>query len=62
MGDRSLAPAVLVHGITDVAPPGSTHEHVADESIAVIIQIESPVSSYFSHVQRFLWWADDRMG
>jgi 2-keto-3-deoxy-L-rhamnonate aldolase RhmA len=43
-GDRSLAPAVLVPGATDVAPPGSSHELVADKNIAVIIQIESPVS------------------
>ncbi|RHZ61121.1 hypothetical protein CDV55_107092 [Aspergillus turcosus] len=43
-GDRSLAPAVLVPGITDVAPPGSSHERVADENIAVIIQIESPLA------------------
>jgi 2-keto-3-deoxy-L-rhamnonate aldolase RhmA len=47
-GDRSLAPAVLVPGATDVAPPGSSHELVADKNIAVIIQIESPVSSLFS--------------
>jgi 2-keto-3-deoxy-L-rhamnonate aldolase RhmA len=44
-GDRSLAPAVLVPGITDIAPQGSSHERVADENIAVIVQIESPVSA-----------------
>ncbi|GIK03903.1 hypothetical protein Aspvir_007978 [Aspergillus viridinutans] len=43
-GDRSLAPAVLVPGVTDVAPPGSSHERVADKNIAVIIQIESPLA------------------
>ncbi|KAF7125366.1 hypothetical protein CNMCM5793_001544 [Aspergillus hiratsukae] len=43
-GDRSLAPAVLVPGVTDLAPPGSSHERVADQNIAVIIQIESPLA------------------
>ncbi|RAQ79793.1 HpcH/HpaI aldolase/citrate lyase family protein, partial [Aspergillus flavus] len=43
-GERSLAPAVLVPGVTDVAPPGSSHERVADNNIAVIIQIESPLA------------------
>ncbi|KAB8075839.1 HpcH/HpaI aldolase/citrate lyase family protein [Aspergillus leporis] len=43
-GDRSLAPAVLVPGVTDVAPPGSSHERIADKHIAVIIQIESPLA------------------
>ncbi|GFF51086.1 5-keto-4-deoxy-D-glucarate aldolase [Aspergillus udagawae] len=43
-GDRSLAPAVLVPGVTDGAPPGSSHERVADDNIAVIIQIESPLA------------------
>ncbi|KAJ6017542.1 hypothetical protein N7451_000921 [Penicillium sp. IBT 35674x] len=43
-GDRSLAPAVLVPGVTDVAPAESSHERVADNNIAVIIQIESPLA------------------
>ncbi|KAJ6142207.1 hypothetical protein N7497_011306 [Penicillium chrysogenum] len=43
-GDRSLAPAVLVPGVTDIAPTGSSHAHVADDNIAVIIQIESPLA------------------
>ncbi|KAJ5911068.1 HpcH/HpaI aldolase/citrate lyase family protein [Penicillium subrubescens] len=43
-GDRSLAPAVLVPGVTDIAPTGSSHAHVADDNLAVIIQIESPLA------------------
>ncbi|KAL2830495.1 HpcH/HpaI aldolase/citrate lyase family protein [Aspergillus cavernicola] len=43
-GDRSLAPAVLVPGVTDIAPIGSSHAHVADDNLAVIIQIESPLA------------------
>ncbi|KAH8424792.1 HpcH/HpaI aldolase family protein [Aspergillus melleus] len=43
-GDRSLAPAVLVPGATDRAPPGSSHMHVADSHVALIMQIESPLA------------------
>ncbi|KAJ5425874.1 HpcH/HpaI aldolase/citrate lyase family protein [Penicillium sp. CMV-2018d] len=43
-GDRSLAPAVLVPGVTDIAPQGSSHERVADDNVAVIVQIESPLA------------------
>ncbi|KAF7591673.1 hypothetical protein BBP40_001251 [Aspergillus hancockii] len=43
-GVRSLAPAVLVPGVTDQAPHGSSHERIADQHIAVIIQIESPLA------------------
>jgi 2-keto-3-deoxy-L-rhamnonate aldolase RhmA len=42
-GDRSLSPCALVPGITDTAPPGSTHDLVADSHVAVICQIESRV-------------------
>lgn len=42
-GDRSLSPCALIPGVTDMAPPGSSHERVADSHIAVICQIESPV-------------------
>lgn len=44
-GHRSLAPATLIPGKTDMAPPGSSPEQVADNNIAVICQIESPVRS-----------------
>lgn len=43
-GDRSLSPSALIAGVTDIAPPGKSHLHVADENIAVIVQIESQVS------------------
>ncbi|RKF61697.1 4-hydroxy-2-oxovalerate aldolase [Erysiphe neolycopersici] len=43
-GDRSLSPTALIAGITDVAPHNSSHAHVADRNIAVICQIESPLS------------------
>ncbi|KAJ5396200.1 uncharacterized protein N7487_010503 [Penicillium crustosum] len=42
-GHRSLAPATLIPGKTDMAPPGSSPEQVADNNIAVICQIESPL-------------------
>ena len=42
-GERSLSPCALVAGITDLAPPGSSHTKVADAHVAVICQIESPV-------------------
>ncbi|KAF8586953.1 HpcH/HpaI aldolase/citrate lyase family protein [Ramaria rubella] len=40
-GERSLAPSALIPGATDMAPPGSSHEKVADENVAIICQIES---------------------
>ena len=43
-GDRSLSPCALIPGITDIAPPGLSHTLVADAHIAVICQVESPVS------------------
>ena len=43
-GERSLSPSALIAGATDMAPPGSSHEIVADRHIAVICQIESTVS------------------
>lgn len=45
-GTRSLSPFAHIAGITDGAPPGCSHESVADEHIAVICQIESAVSIY----------------
>ncbi|KAL8926380.1 MAG: hypothetical protein Q9208_002923 [Pyrenodesmia sp. 3 TL-2023] len=42
-GTRSLSPVAHIAGITDGAPPGRSHESVADEHIAVICQIESAV-------------------
>jgi len=43
-GERSRSPFALIAGLTDMAPPGSSHERVADENIAVICQIESALS------------------
>lgn len=43
-GERSLSSSALIAGLTNIAPPGSSHERVADENIAVICQIESAVS------------------
>ncbi|POS85810.1 hypothetical protein EPUL_001061, partial [Erysiphe pulchra] len=43
-GDRSLSPSALIAGITDIAPDNSSHAHIADRNIAVICQIESPLS------------------
>ncbi|KAF2128276.1 HpcH/HpaI aldolase/citrate lyase family protein [Dothidotthia symphoricarpi CBS 119687] len=43
-GDRSLSPCALIQGITDIAPPGSSHDRVADAHIAVICQIESQLA------------------
>lgn len=42
-GDRSLSTCTLIAGVTDLAPPGSSHTRVADAHIAVICQIESSV-------------------
>lgn len=43
-GCRSLSPCALVPGITDTAPPGSSHDRVADAHIAVFCQIESQLA------------------
>ncbi|KAF8542581.1 HpcH/HpaI aldolase/citrate lyase family protein [Trichophaea hybrida] len=43
-GERSLSPSALIAGATDMAPPGSCHEKVADAHIAVIVQIESTLA------------------
>lgn len=51
-GDRSLSPSALIAGITDIAPDGLSHTHVADRNIAIICQIESPVSNDFKFLHQ----------
>lgn len=48
-GTRPRAPAALIAGITDGAPPGLSHEKVADRHIAVICEIESKVRTAAPH-------------
>jgi 4-hydroxy-2-oxoheptanedioate aldolase len=44
-GERSLSPSALIAGGSDMVPPSTTHESVADAHIAVICQIESQVGA-----------------